>query len=590
MSGTQAKGRLQRVSSVLQQGEGESGGNRVDDSSSQSPVSSVLTPSAMAAYDAMARWLFDSSVGLTLVSGPGGAGKTRFLSNFIEHFCTVSHVRDGAVIQVQPIFASGETLQTITTADGLAAYIDLLVQQALSQFDPGDDLVSHPHVVSGDDAAVRRDAVTRSATSFSDTKLSGVNFPGANFSGVNFPQSSLLNAKIDHRFMLVIDDAAQLPMDTLGLLVFSSLMQRPQVSLTILADRPMLLAKVRAHLAPVQYLRRQLRVLDVPAQNAAPEQVTPPSFKLEAFAENDDCFTVQSETVEIEATACIVPRKEGRVVRRGLWVWRLILGSLLLGFVFSVWLLLGQMGLIKSNIVLGVDIDLKSLHRFISADRLMDAGGIFSRDAERDARQSALFKSVFPPAIFTGSFQLQHGFDFRVPQEAGKSIGLPRDITPFAAKGPLESDALSAPDKEESAYDIFRGDSPAESFSNYDFPAAIKRLFEWPPAHYVVQIDSDTDLARLRWRQPRGVQDLHGQKSMARSPLILPAIHRGRTVWVMVLGPYTQDQYGESLQYLGDGTGGLRSQYWVRRVKDLQQSVFRLPRMRVEQKIHSRRA
>lgn len=536
MLGTQAKGRLQRVSSVLQQGEGESGGDCVHDSSSQPPVSSVLTPSTMAAYDAMARWLLDSSVGLALVSGASGVGKTRFLSNFIEHFCTVPHVRDGTVIQVQPIFASCETLRNITTADGLAAHIDLLVQQAPLQFDPGDDLVSH---------------------------------------------ASFLNAKIDHRFMLVIDDAAQLPMDTLGLLVFSSLMQRPQVSLTILADRPVLLAKVRAHLAPVRYLRRQLRVLDVPAQNAVPEQAAPPSFKPEALAENDDCFTVPSETVENDATTCVVPRKEGCVVRRGLWVWRLFLGSLLLGFVFSVWLLLGQMGLIKSNIALGVDIDLKSLHRFISADRLMDAGGIFSREAEHGARQSALFKSVFPPAIFTGSFQLQHGFDFRIPPVAGNPMKVPRDITPFAMKGPFESSAVSAPDNEESTYDIFREDSSVESFSNYDFPAAIKRLFEWPPAHYVVQIDSDTDLARLRWRQPQGFQTLHGQKSTAKSPLILPAIHRGRTVWVMVLGPYTQDQYDKSLQCLGDGAGGLRPQYWVRRVKDLQQSVFRLPRMRV---------
>lgn len=585
MSSTVPKGKLQLVSSAAQFAEPPSFAHHL------APLPYVITPSVMAAYDALERWLYDPSVGLALVSGPAGIGKTRFLSSFLEHFCAAPQNHEGAMIQFRPLFASADSLQDVVSTEGLAQHIDLLTHQAKLQLKQHVDAVS-----SGE-----QDSEARPCDASK--------------------QNSAAPSMVRDWYMLVVDNAGQLPVETLDLLVFNSLMQRPQVCLTILADGPVLLERVREQIAQIQHLRRQLQVLDVPAferaesdnfirsassawglrtqwsesrlraafveslgmpgqlmailQRAAADDSAGLNVARNALADNEFVGTDHADEHDPEPLRLVaanpaqsIEGEEGAVLMRGTgkpilrfsrqWAWWLIVSGLLLGFVFSVWLLLGQLGVVKQSVALDVDVDLQSVHSFVGPSLLMDSS--VNRQVALEIIPSLSISNMGPHAFMALNeysqllLNLYSKFTFLVDGAAP----VLRSVVNAEAESVAES---------------------AVSFNAvYDLPAAIKILFEWSPTHYVVQVDSDIELHQLQLRM-RALVSARAQASEMQ-PLILPVNHRGRTRWLMVLGPYPnvptfRAEHSEYSHYLLAATERVSVQSWVRLVRDLQQAVLR---------------
>lgn len=518
-----------------------------------------VTPSISDAFNQLTRWLFDPAVGLALISGPKGVGKSRFLSAFIEQCCHVPQAHDGVSIRFCPIFLTMEALLDIASLPSLVKHIDLLI-----------------HQVQLKDAYV-------------------VQAQACNASPIKEAEPA-----VREWYVLVVDHAAELPSETLGLLVMHALMSRPQVCLTILADGPRLLAQVREHVARVQHLRRQLQVLDVPAlsrqesddfvrkllEHWGISQQWSEKRLQAAFAESlgmpGQLVTITQRLLSLgeagpESLSGLEPRTPELLfgdaepsMRKddaepsvqvqhpednngyGKYWWLIVFG-LLLSFVFSVWLLLGQMGLVAPPVTLNLKAINALVVRHITPHlrSYFEGQSYFTGAYQEEGAVCVVETQVtanHSPLQFGAYFVMQQRFEFRAFAAPSDSRWAGQKLFP----------------------QIQPSFSPRFGAVGYDLREAMASLFSWQPAAYVVQIDADIDLHQLkdRWQLQSTHEDL--------PRLIVPTKHRGVSGWIMVVGPFPDHQAVSAAQARVLGTFGVSGKGWVRRVRDLQQSVLRL--------------
>lgn len=519
------------------------------------------------ASDSLMHWLQNTSVGLAVVAGPEGIGKTRFLQAFVSRMTAEPAVVEGVSITFRPIFLSPELLQDVGSIAALVKKIDLLMHQALLDIKHK----TEQRTAKQYDAAQQNEQSEPAKPDRSEADIAQRNLAGAQRSQSDW-------------FVLIVDDAARLPTCVFDLLVIHSLMLRPQACLTILADGPTLLARARDSLVDVKHLRRRLQILDLPPFSLAESgqfmrhvadchgcavQWSEQQIRA-AYRESMGAPGVLLDIVHryVDGTPVLLslpPSDEltggedlGLTVtadppaRGGRWQ-KVVVVAMTLSFAVSVWLLAGQMGLVSR-------VNLPPLFELILERELKLA--TLPRQSSRLVSEGSRLDPAYFDAwnIWLANFR----FDlYGVPPAASSRIA--NDQSTAEGVGVDKAGGLSGEE----------GVASLKMFSGpYDIALAMKTLFAWPISSVVIQLDLEHDISLLRGRWSQVEHRGGGIR------LILPVLHRGEVSWFLVQGPFNSFESSvESIENILQAQGLERYQasnrFWVRRVSDLQQAVLR---------------
>lgn len=544
-----------------------------------------VTPGLAASMELLQRALLEPSVGLALVAGPTGVGKSRFLASFVEGITAEPIQKDGVLLRVRPLALTQEHLVDVRDGAALARLIDGLILQARE---------------------------------------------------VPAPQSSTVTTEnaqplreVDW-FVLLVDDAARIPDEQRSLLLMHALMMRPQVALTVMADGPALLESVRDHISQINHLRRQLKICDVPAftreevaeflrrvsahfkhegewseqqvsaafneslgmpgplmalgqrvelspqrmtliREEVPEGVLAggaekmlqvPEMAPEAVSES----MPQLLTEAPEKAAPVSPIKVGGRWVSGLfgffrklrWVFLLVvlLAALLIWMLPSqvashsvtqvakrIWVASIMAPSWAGGVAPGVQLVMSESAPELVPELIPEKGDNQGDGAVADLEFLALFDDPAYPQAMTDQ---SHVKQIQKPSAEVSASGLPGQAL-----------ALS---------------------TTYDLVSALKTVFSWPAAAYVIQIDADESLRRLQARL-KLVRDEFNQSVRVGEPsvgeLILPINHRGRAGWIAVVGPYANTPSLDSLVRDWQALNEVPRAIWVRRAVDLQKAILR---------------